>query len=241
MDILALSSSSTLIFALVGGIIPPLIWLIFFLHEDLHPEPYRRIALTFVAGMLTVLITIPLQATVKMFFPGGGFSLIMLALWAFIEEGLKYVAAWTTALRTNIFNEPVDALVYLITAALGFAALENALFLIPPLGQELYFQGFTTINLRFIGATLVHVGASGIIGAAVAFSHYRKKLIKEEYLVVGLVGATALHTLFNFFIIESNNTKLFAVFSFVWIIVICLMLFFERAKHIDPPPVDTTQ
>ena len=43
-----------IIFAISGGILPALIWLWFWLKEDLHPEPKKAISLTFFFGMLMV-------------------------------------------------------------------------------------------------------------------------------------------------------------------------------------------
>lgn len=224
-------SPQTLFFALIGGILPALFWLWFWLHEDKKkPEPRGYIIATFFAGMVVVGLALPIQRYIREVF--GSQTAVMLLLWAAAEEFLKFGAAWFVSLRKKVMNEPIDGIVYLITAALGFSALENTLFLLDPLSSNIA-QGILTGNMRFIGATLLHTLSSGIIGAAIAFSYYRPVIKREIYMLGGLILGTVLHTVFNFFIIQ-RNTEIFLIFSAVWISVIGLILLFERAKRIHP-------
>ncbi len=223
-------------FALVGGLLPALLWLWFWLREDLHPEPRRILILTFIAGMMVAIVALFLEQgahvlITKWFasFPKWLFSTILLFVWAAIEEILKYIAARRAALRLPSFDEPVDALIYLITAALGFAALENILFLLKVFGVHGVLAGLITGNLRFLGATLLHVVCSAIVGASVAFSFFHKeKLIRN--VLGGLLFATILHTLFNFFIINSGDSDLFKILVPLWLAVVILFFIFEKIK-----------
>ncbi|MBU1159880.1 PrsW family intramembrane metalloprotease, partial [Patescibacteria group bacterium] len=129
------SYGNNIILAFLAGFLPPLIWLWFWLKKDPHPEPRSILILTFLGGMLSVLIAFVLEYAVNIF--KESFSIketvsaaaITLFLWAIIEETVKYLSARLTALKRISFDEPVDAIIYMVTAALGFAALENVLFL----------------------------------------------------------------------------------------------------------------
>jgi RsiW-degrading membrane proteinase PrsW (M82 family) len=57
----------------------------------------------------------------------------LLFSWACIEELTKFAAAFFIALRARVFDEPLDAVIYMVTVALGFSAAENTLFLMNPL------------------------------------------------------------------------------------------------------------
>lgn len=218
----------TIIVAIVGGIIPPLLWLFFWLREDrLHPEPKRIIIASFMLGMVAVLVVLPFEFLMLHLIPAAGGVLLA---WSIIEELAKYLAAYIGGLRTKADNEPIDPVIYLITAALGFAALENILFLLGPFDS--LTLGIITGNIRFVGATLLHTVASGAIGLSIALSFYRDKRTKIVYRTAGVVAAVAIHFLFNRFILETEGGGILMIFSFVWIAVILLLLFFEKVKRI---------
>jgi hypothetical protein len=52
--------------------------------------------------------------------------------------------------------------------------------------------------------------------------------------LLGLIGAIALHTLFNFSIIMSKGAYLYEVFIGLWVFVIGILLACERIKRIAP-------
>ena len=61
-----MSEITTVIAASLGGLLPALAWLWFWLREDSkHPEPRRLIALAFLAGMVAVAVAIPLEKGVQ--------------------------------------------------------------------------------------------------------------------------------------------------------------------------------
>lgn len=216
--------------AFIGGVLPALWWLWFLLKEDLHPEPRKLLTLTFLGGVAAVPIALVAEKVAAAFIPSASFSLIL--AWAIIEECAKFGVAYFVALTRKENDEPVDNMIYIITAALGFAALENTLFLINPFSDGQVIQGIVTGHLRFIGSTLLHVVASGSIGIAYALSFCKIPYQKYQIHTIGVIIAIVLHTLFNFFILTTSDS-LFAVFSFVWIGMLILFLFFEQVKRIN--------
>lgn len=135
---------------------------------------------------------------------------------AFIEEYAKYFVIRWKVLRNKEFDEPIDSMIYLVIAALGFAAFENVLILIAPLitnylsniiGQMepvIDFgitQAVRLIVVRFWGATLLHTLASAVLGFFLALSFYHKGRFKYLLFPFGMVLATLLHGLFNYFIL----------------------------------------
>lgn len=214
--------------AFLGGVIPALLWLTFWLLEDrCEPEPKKYIFFAFVAGMLVVWPVLQLERAVAPFASG----ITLLFCWALIEEILKFGAAYLVALRFSVFDEPLDALVYMVTAALGFSAFENMLFLLNPLEQGDILKTLITGNLRFIGATLLHTLASATIGIALALSFYKTASTRRTYALVGVILATLLHTLFNFFILQEGGGATFWIFLTIWFGVIAVLLFAERIKQ----------
>lgn len=239
-------NSTTILFAFTGGVIPALIWLTFWLREDsTNPEPKKLIFLTFFFGMLSAPFALAIQLLVnKLFFsnvdihkvfdnavgiPLSGIFIII--IWAVIEEISKYLAAHHGGLKKEDNDEAVDDLIYMISAALGFAAIENAFFILGPLISGDTEIAIATGNLRFIGATLLHVATAGIIGSCRSFSHFKNNTIRNGHIIGGFILAIGLHSAFNLFIIK-NAESTFAAFSFVWLIIIIVILIFERVKQI---------
>lgn len=225
--------ANILIYSLLGGIIPAVFWLWFWLREDrLHPEPRRLIFNSFIIGIIIVFLVLPIEKYVEKITAG----IFMLIIWAFTEEIIKFLGAWFTGIRKKECDEPIDPMIYLITVALGFVAMENTLFLISSFSDGNFFAPILTGNLRFIGASLLHILASGVIGFFLAIGFYRKKIWKWILGIIGILSATLLHTLFNFFIMESDGEKTFIVFCFVWILIVLLLIGFEKVKKLGPSP-----
>ena len=223
--------TTNMLIAFMGGLIPALFWLWFWLREDTpHPEPKALIASAFIAGMAIVPIVLPLQKYALERFSGD--SLIF--IWVVIEEVLKYSAALVVVLWNRAVDEPIDTIIYIIAVALGFSAFENALFIFTPLQNGNIAESILTGNFRFLGATLLHVLASGTVGALMAMSFYMKKRMRIMLATLGLIIAIALHAIFNSFIMESSSGEtILTVFLFVWMGIIALLLIFEKVKQIE--------
>lgn len=231
-------NSSAAVYAILGSIIPVIIWLWFWLKEDPHLEPRRILIATFFGGMLAVPVALLWEIIAVKgigylgFSVSNSFPFLLLFLWAGIEEYVKYKAASLIALHRPGFDEPIDAPIYLITAALGFAAFENVIFLFNAF-REAPMLGLITGQLRFLGATLLHVTASGIVGISIAYSFFHPASRKRN-VFGGLFTATILHTLFNFFILKQGGDNALTIFIGIWIVAIIILMFLERVKRLHP-------
>ena len=227
-------SFGTLGLSILFGFLPPIIWLVLWLQEDKnHPEPRSAIVKTFFLGALTVLFAIVIEGVIEVFLRDDIFLLFL--LWSIVEEGLK-LGAVLAAIR--IFaapvDEPIDWLIYMITAALGFAALENTIFLLEPFNGSLFLEGIVVSNLRFVGATVLHLVASAAHGAALGLCFYRAKQMKKRYYTFGFSVAVIVHVLFNYLLVVGGNTVIstVTVFAGVWLLLLPLILIFEKVKTI---------
>jgi protease PrsW len=225
-----------LLIALLGGLLPALLWLAFWLFEDrCQPEPKRYIFYTFILGMLGVLVALQCEEWAipyldPAFTASQQVNGPLLVVWAAIEELVKFAAAYV-ALRSYFFDEPLDAIMYLVTAALGFSAGENVLFIFGALQKYGALQALAAGDLRFIGATLLHTLSSATIGVALALSFYKSKAVRWLSVLCGVILAIVLHTLFNFFILGEGGDTTFWIFLCIWFGIIAMLLLIERIKE----------
>jgi RsiW-degrading membrane proteinase PrsW (M82 family) len=149
---------------------------------------------------------------------------------------LKYLAVLVVVYKTNRTSKPIDWPIYMISVALGFAALENTLFLINPLSTSTATQALLNAaslgQLRFLGANLLHTVTSGTIGIAIGLSFFMNELGRKWFLFIGFLVAISLHSAFNFFIMKNNGNEL-EIFAFLWVVTIIVMLIFEKVRRMS--------
>src|SRR5690606_19889308 len=98
-----------IIFALCSGLLPALLWLWFWLHEDrAHPEPRSLIALAFAGGMIAVFVSLIFQKLTHTLIHD---ITVLIIIWALIEEVSKYLLAGWLVLRHRENDEPIDSVI----------------------------------------------------------------------------------------------------------------------------------
>ena len=217
--------------AVILGLIPSFAWLLFYLREDLrHPEPKKMIFFVFILGGIATFLAfytelyasdLLLSVGVKSYTP------ISLTVFSFIEEALKFLLVFLFIRQSKYFDEPIDAMIYMVTAALGFAAVENIAAAVNEWNE---FQNITpvfeTITLRFIGATLLHTLSSGVIG----YYWARGKQYHERifFIPIAIILGTLIHAIFNFLIL--NALSIVVPTMFLGIVGLFVLHDFEKLK-----------
>lgn len=241
---------------IVFALLPSIIWLLFFLRKDAHPESNQMILRVFLYGMLAAVLAAITELIIRLGFLEVAGSLIyppflILVLDAFIgialvEEAAKYLVVKIGVLRSSELDEPLDIMLYMIIAALGFAALENILYLIdaslsPVLdvdcpvfftnithflsvlfghafSEKIFYTVFLTNIFRFFGAVFGHALWSGALGYFLALSFYEPKQ-RLKLLTWGFILAVSLHAAFNYAIMQIAKTG-----NPIWLLLIIIML-----------------
>ncbi len=229
------------------ALLPSLIWLFIFLRRARHPEPRRLLVMVFLwgfiitpfVGLFEQCVNNPLGAALNIVLtPAAPYCqslmvpalldlvqnsilgwLIFFLLSALIEEFAKFFVVRASVVNSPEFDEPVDVMVYLIVAALGFAASENVFaalnvassqgMLTDPTILSISGSVASILILRFLGATLLHTLASGMLGYYLAKGYFliprHSRPPVHHVLIKGLLLATLVHGAFNLFINLSNG------------------------------------
>jgi protease PrsW len=217
-------------YLLILAVLPGLIWLFYFLNKDDHPEPKGMILKIFIGGMFSALPAAILELAFQRVVPGGipfihnfsspiiTFLTIVISV-AFVEEFIKYLVVHGQVLRSSELDEPMDLVLYMIIAGLGFATLENIfIFLSPDVFSYTIEETLSLSVFRFISATFLHALCSGTIGFFLALSYCEIKR-RWLFLPLGFIIAISLHGLYNFSIMELGGILRFGIPSAVIIIL----------------------
>jgi len=203
-------------FLYLAGFLPSFIWLLFYLRKDKHPESNWMVIKMFVFGMLSALAAVILekgfQAGENVFLASAaGHSLASIFLGgALIEEYVKYFMVKIGGFNNRELDEPCDIMLYLIIAALGFAALENILVLSSYHAILTPTSALELMTWRFVSATFLHALCSGLFGYFIALSFMRKNK-RGLYFLTGLVLSTALHGMYNWSIMSVEGLGKFFI------------------------------
>ncbi len=176
---------------------PGLFWLWFFIRKDVYrPEPRRMLAVTFLLGMAA---TIPagiintifldddiLHETASLASVASG----MLFVVGPAEEVCKFLAVRLRAYRSLYFDEPGDGLVYSTAASLGFASLENLLYIL--------MFGPAVMLLRAPLSTAAHVVFGSFWGYALGRQVQDGQGRRRRWQTpAGIAAGAVVHGLFN--------------------------------------------
>lgn len=219
----------------IFAIAPSIIWLLFYLRKDAHPESNRQIIKIFLYGMLVALPVFFIEQGFLQVLSDLNISKILFLILsifvgvALVEEVFKYLVVRDKVLSDPEFDEPIDAMLYMIISALGFAAMENILIFFSEVFENPY-QFFILSIIRLISTTFLHALCSGLAGFYLAKSFFE---IKQRFrlLLTGLGIATFLHGLYNFSIIKIEDNLRFLLPIIILVsLAIFVSLGFKKLK-----------
>ena len=221
---------------IILGFLPSLIWLSFYLKKDVHPEPKWMVLKIFLMGMILAGVVAFVEWEAFLFLEKFSLPYLLKVFFyffvcvAFIEEFSKYLV-FRIFVQNNIeFDEPIDAMIYMIIIGLGFVAIENILVLISEQFPNLVLQEtFMLLFLRFISATLVHALASANIGFFAALSFLKKRCF---ILWGGIVISSLLHGIYNLLIKFGGMWGLFVSFSIVVFLFVIILIELKMIKKL---------
>lgn len=215
----------------------PVIFLLYFVHKkDPHPEQMKFLLKIFGFGCLStipVLICESLYDNLMMIPEDyGRFALFWNTFWgvAFIEEIFKWIAMFAMSYHSKKFDETYDGIVYGAFSSMGFACIENILFVV------LGFSMLTGI-FRAITAVPGHFCYGVIMGYFLSKARLNKENGKSSilYILLSIVLPTLLHALYDYFILASTPLSILAWIVFMIITFTgCFILIKKTAKNNVP-------
>jgi RsiW-degrading membrane proteinase PrsW (M82 family) len=196
---------------ILAALAPALAIALFLYWRDEHEkEPIRLLWRAFYLGALGTIPTLILGLTLQSIgFDSNSddlaFSFISIMIGvALVEELSKFCGVRWFIYKKHDFNEPYDGIIYSVMAALGFATVENLLYV--------FDGGMEVAARRAIFAVPGHAIDGVFIGYFLGIQkHYNKK----GYEFIGLAAAVLFHTIYDFLVFNSEKQNSFIFFFLV--------------------------
>jgi len=180
----------------IFAIIPSILLVRYFYLKDVNkPEPVGLIIKIFLAGFICTIPVVFIETIVDAIVQSFDFTLLIYIFFqAFIvaglcEETMKLMVIKLFVYNNKYFNERMDGIVYTIVASLGFACLENIMYVSD--------GGLPIALIRSFTAVPLHAFCSGIMGYYIGKAKFSKTNSKE-YILKGLIYAILIHGSYNF-------------------------------------------
>ncbi|HYG19940.1 MAG TPA: PrsW family glutamic-type intramembrane protease [Ohtaekwangia sp.] len=164
--------------------------------KDKHErEPLSLLLISFFYGVLSTLVTLTISWPLSLLILTGENDIVDQFFEAFfkvalVEEFSKFVFVRFILFNNKNFNEPFDGIVYAVMVSMGFATLENVLYV--------FNYGFTTGILRMFTAVPAHATFGVLMGfflGKAKFSYTRK----FSFTLIALAIATVFHGSYDYF------------------------------------------
>lgn len=184
------------------------LWL-FFIKNQVVREQRIAFAKMFLWG---ICLVIPVAIAQLPFLLLEGDLLLFIIIAPIIEEYAKYWLVRRSLPHQPCFHQPQDSIIYAVTAALGFASIENSLYLLVTYinskdtmtAWEIFYPGSELFSI-FVVRTLLsmpgHLLWASLSGYALGIAHNFAIPNPRKTVAIGLGLAIASHGLFNAFII----------------------------------------
>jgi len=187
MDVLSLLS-----LALAPGCA---IMLYIYLKDKHEREPLMLLVISFLYGGLSTLVTLFISWPVNLLILTREDDVIDQFFNAFfkvalIEEFSKFIFVRFILYNNKNFNEPFDGIVYAVIVSMGFATIENILYV--------FEFGYTTGILRIFTAVPAHAAFAILMGYFLGKAKFTHR--KELYFsAIALLAPTLFHGSYDYF------------------------------------------
>ena len=225
------------ILLLLVSIIPVLIIGIYIYVKDRNKEPISILIKLFLGGIASVIIVLLVTIVMYQLFPSltteailysdtiGKLFKIFVSI-AIIEEGSKWLMAYLISYNSKHFDEYYDIVLYCVFIALGFACVENILYV---------FQGGVKVGLlRIFTAVPAHCFFGVLMGEYLGLAKLNHNMgnIKKKrlYIALSILLPTIMHWLYDFFAFESTN---YSIILFFTTLIFGYLISIDKIKRIS--------
>lgn len=179
---------------LLAAVAPAVVLAIMMVRKDKRPEPLGWLLRAVGAGVLVALGVLILGCLVLPDIPNDSFIGAFLTSFinaAIPEEGLKFLALYLLVKRCRYFDEVFDGVVYAVCIGMGFAGLENILYLFDA------DEGWLWVGIsRALLSVPAHYFFAVIMGSFFALGWFDRRN-RKFYMTAALLLPILVHGLYD--------------------------------------------
>jgi len=177
--------------------------------DKYEKEPWRMLFTTLIIGALLAIPVIFVERFFSLFTPSNpirGTLYTAFVIAGFTEEGFKFLAFILLIWKSREFNEKFDGIVYAVFISLGFAGIENILYVTQGGAAMGLFRALTAVPAHALfGITMGYY-----FGLALFYPAQRRVMIIMAFLIPFL-----LHGFYDFCLMSQNHALLTLFVPFV--------------------------
>ena len=204
--------------------------------RDKEKESSKLLVRLFCGGLFSCVLVVLVSWILDFLFPAisnlnssQGFIPLLFNVFvgiALVEEFCKWLMVYTLSFKHKEFDYFYDGIVYSVFVALGFACIENLIYVLS--------SGIGTGILRAVLAVPGHACDGIFMGyylglAKIADLHGRKKE-KSLNLFLSILVPTLLHGIYDYCLMTENAFFIIAFFAFV---IVMYVISFKRVKRVS--------
>ncbi len=192
---------NSLYYAILLSFCISFVWLLYIYKIDVFEKEQKRYILLIIllSSIFTLFAEVPYNLLHHIGFtntehPLQSFLYCVFGI-GFIEETIKFIPLLIILKFTKAIDEPYDYIFYASASALGFAFIENAMYL--------YSHGIDIINARALYATVAHMTFSSVIGYGLFLTTHKKTKFPAGivFLIMYLLSMVS-HGFYDFWLIN---------------------------------------
>ena len=180
----------SMFFIITAAIAPAFALLSFFyLRNEMFTEPRRTLVHAFLYGAIITFPVLFIQYILKAESVIENPFVANVIFSSTIEEFFKWIVIFVAILRHVEFDDPYDGILYGVAVSLGFATVENVIFLLS--------FGIEEAFIRAIFPVSSHALFGVVMGYYFGKSKFSTNNREKEYLFLAFFGSLALHFSYN--------------------------------------------
>lgn len=205
---------------LILAVVPTIAFILWiYLKDKYDREPIMILCKFFLLGAFISVIVIMVEDFLIGINKYSGYSNMIYMSFivaALTEEGIKAIVLIPNLLKIKTFNEKLDGIIYSVFLSLGFATVENIIYILFEESKVAFEVGM----IRAIISVPAHMMFAITMGYYISKYKFSNNIIKKrEYLIMSVLVPILLHGIFDFIVMIKYKFSIiiFAIYIiFLW-------------------------